>query len=175
MYNQSTFEELLVVAKPIINSLVNRSIGKAMLTENDRDDLINELQFELFKRRKYFLKEFANSSEFKGLIRYVVRLKLLNIIEKRAALKRHYNLETPVLINDFELENRLAYSPQNQLDLYMDIENILMKLSPEQVEICLSLKDGTIADVARDLKMKRSKVRSMLKNIRKVFSEEKLI
>ncbi|MBU0990945.1 MAG: hypothetical protein KJ737_00510 [Proteobacteria bacterium] len=168
------FEELLETAEPIIKSLTNKTVRKRKMMSFDKDDMANELRFELYKRRNYFKKDFENEYELKGLIRYVLKLKINKIIRYRSAAKRNENLLDYTLDDETSKEFEPSYSPQKQLDLNIDIKKIILTLEPEQIEICIALKDGTVTQVARDKKIKRTNVRTIINNIKQIFIREKL-
>jgi len=172
MKKLNDFEELIDVATPIINSFVSKAIGKKIFPETDEGDLIIELQFELFKKKKELEKFTEATSLLRKQIWYLMRHKMNNMIVKRMAAKRDYRLLDLTLDDENEFFDEPQHTPQNNWDLKLDLEKILRKLNPEHVEICIKLKDGTIADVAREQQITRERVKTIVHKIRAIFKKE---
>jgi len=159
---------------------------KRCLELEDFDDLVQECLIHW-----YFVKEkYDPSSEAsaKTFMARVVKNKLSNIAkeyrrQKRKVLQNSISIDQPLsedndltLSDTLSSENTLHSNFRSQLELRIELEKAMQKLSPQQKEICKYLEDETVSikDISQYLNIDRATVYREIKRIRGIFEQEKL-
>lgn len=171
------------VAKNIINKFRKE---KRCLEMEDFDDLVQEcLVHWYFVKDKYDPSSEASAKTFMARI---VKNRLLNIAkeyrrDKRKVLRNTVSIDQPLsedtdltLSDTLSSENALNPDFRSQLELRIELEKTMQKLSPQQKEICKYLEDETVTikDISQYLNIDRGTVYREIKRIRAIFEEDRL-
>ncbi|MBU4376899.1 MAG: sigma-70 family RNA polymerase sigma factor [Candidatus Omnitrophica bacterium] len=171
------------VAKNVIAKLRKE---KRCLELEDFDDLLQECLIHwYFVKEKYDPSSKASAKTFMAR---VVKNKLSNIAkeyrrDKRKVFQKSISIDQPLsedneltLSDTLSTENPPHSNLRSQLELRIELEKTMQKLSPQQKEICKHLEDETLSikDISQSLNIDRGTVYREIKRIRAIFEEDKL-
>ena len=159
---------------------------KRCLKLEDFDDLVQECLIHW-----YFVKEKydpSSKASLKTFMARVVKNKLSNIAkeyrrDKRKVFQKSISIDQPLsedndstLSDSLSTENTSHPNFKSQLELQIELEKTMQKLSPQQKEICKYLENETVSikDISQHLNIDRGTVYREIKRIRAIFEEDKL-
>jgi RNA polymerase sigma-70 factor (ECF subfamily) len=172
----------------IIRYKARQLVGRAGFTESDRQDLEQEMVFDLLRRLPKFKPERAQRNTF---IARVVEHKVATIIEAQKAGMRDYRL-CPCSLND-RFENDEGGSVEridtiNQDDylqrtgnlsrpisdlrgLSIDVRSAVEKLPPELRDLCKRLQVESVTEISRDTGIPRGTIYESINKLRTLFED----
>jgi RNA polymerase sigma-70 factor (ECF subfamily) len=172
----------------IIKYKARQLVGRVGFTESDRQDLEQEMVFDLLRRLPKFKPERAQRNTF---IARVVEHKVATIIEAQKAGMRDYRL-CPCSLND-RFENDEGGSVEridtiNQDDylqrtgnlsrpisdlrgLSIDVRSTVEKLPPELRDLCKRLQTESVTDISRDTGIPRGTIYESINKLRTLFED----
>jgi len=172
----------------IIKYKARQLVGRVGFTESDRQDLEQEMFFDLLRRLPKFKPERAQRNTF---IARVVEHKVATIIEAQKAGMRDYRL-CPCSLND-RFENEEGGSVEridtiNQDDylqrtgnlsrpisdlrgLSIDVRSAVEKLPPELRDLCKRLQVESVTEISRDTGIPRGTIYESINKLRTLFED----
>lgn len=171
-----------------IRSKVRQLIGRAGLTEADRDDLLQEFALDLIQRRQQFDPRFGTWEAF---VVVVCENRLATILERQQAEMRSRqredsSLDRPVqdgeggrtefgkTLPDTQAGKRTGHWPRSSQETskpVQDVATVLEGLPDPLRQICRRLMAGeSKASIARELGMSRAAPYGLLGDIRRRFA-----
>lgn len=172
----------------IIKYKARQLVGRVGFTESDRQDLEQEMVFDLLRRLPKFKPERAQRNTF---IARVVEHKVATIIEAQKAGMRDYRL-CPCSLNDrFENEEggsveridtinqddylqrtgKLSRPISDLRGLSIDVRSAVEKLPPELRDLCKRLQTESVTDISRDTGIPRGTIYESIKKLRTLFED----
>ena len=162
--------------------------GQAGFRVSDRDDLEQELVFDLWRRLPRYDPARARRNTF---IARVVEHKIASLIEARKAGMRDYrrcrcslndriedadgrSLERGETIDqdDYLLRTGARSRPAEELQaLALDVATFLETLPPELRELCRRLEAETVSEISRATGVPRGTLYESIKKLRKICEE----
>ena len=162
--------------------------GKAGFRVSDRDDLEQELVFDLWRRLPRYDPARARRDTF---IARVVEHKIASLIEAQKAAMRDYrrcpwslndriedadgrSLEREETIDqdDYMLRTGTRSRPAEELhDLAIDVAALLDTLPPELRKLCRRLEAETVSEVSRATGVPRGTLYESIRKLRKICEE----
>lgn len=172
----------------IIKYKARQLVGRVGFTESDRQDLEQEMVFDLLRRLPKFKPERAQRNTF---IARVVEHKVATIIEAQKAGMRDYRLCSCSLNDRFENEEggsveridtinqddylqrtgKLSRPISDLRGLSIDVRSAVEKLPPELRELCKRLQTESVTDISRDTGIPRGTIYESIKKLRKLFED----
>jgi len=172
----------------IIRYKARQLVGRAGFTESDRQDLEQEMVFDLLRRLPKFKPERAQRNTF---IARVVEHKVATIIEAQKAGMRDYRLCSCSLNDRFENEEggsveridtinqddylqrtgKLSRPISDLRGLSIDVRSAVEKLPPELRELCKRLQVESVTDISRDTGIPRGTIYESIKKLRTLFED----
>jgi RNA polymerase sigma-70 factor (ECF subfamily) len=173
-------------AARLIRTKAHQLIGKAGFTENDRQDLQQELMMDLLQRMRHFNPAKAKKATF---MTRIVQRHISTLLEARHARCRDWrlcrvSLNTPYendrgdtpreLIDRVDSQGNLGNCEQETRqeaisNLHMDIERVLDTLPEDLRDLCERLRESNMAEIARETGVARTTLYDKLTRIREVF------
>ena len=166
-------------AQTLIHHQARQLVGQAGYTEDDVEELEQEMRLDLLKRLPKFNPQRATYNTF---VSRLVERKICNLIRHRTQKIRDYRCEECSLNDEVETgdianqkverietitqdEHDLRSGRYNRpaaqrLDRQLDVSMILAKLPPDLQELAELLKSMSITEAARKLGIPRSKLYS---------------
>lgn len=172
----------------IIKYKARQLVGRVGFTESDRQDLEQEMVFDLLRRLPKFKPERAQRNTF---IARVVEHKVATIIEAQKAGMRDYRLCSCSLNDRFENEEggsveridtinqddylqrtgKLSRPISDLRGLSIDVRSAVEKLPPELRELCKRLQIESVTDISRDTGIPRGTIYESIKKLRTLFED----
>jgi RNA polymerase sigma-70 factor (ECF subfamily) len=172
----------------IIRYKARQLVGRVGFTESDRQDLEQEMVFDLLRRLPKFKPERAQRNTF---IARVVEHKVATIIEAQKAGMRDYRLCSCSLNDRFENEEggsveridtinqddylqrtgKLSRPISDLRGLSIDVRSAVEKLPPELRELCKRLQVESVTDISRDTGIPRGTIYESIKKLRTLFED----
>jgi len=172
----------------IIKYKARQLVGRVGFTESDRQDLEQEMVFDLLRRLPKFKPERAQRNTF---IARVVEHKVATIIEAQKAGMRDYRLCSCSLNDRFENEEggsveridtinqddylqrtgKLSRPISDLRGLSIDVRSAVEKLPPELRELCKRLQVESVTDISRDTGIPRGTIYESIKKLRTLFED----
>jgi len=172
----------------IIRYKARQLVGRVGFTESDRQDLEQEMVFDLLRRLPKFKPERAQRNTF---IARVVEHKVATIIEAQKAGMRDYRLCSCSLNDRFENEEggsveridtinqddylqrtgKLSRPISDLRGLSIDVRSAVEKLPPELRELCKRLQVESVTDISRDTGIPRGTIYESIKKLRMLFED----
>jgi len=172
----------------IIRYKARQLVGRVGFTESDRQDLEQEMIFDLLRRLPKFKPERAQRNTF---IARVVEHKVATIIEAQKAGMRDYRLCSCSLNDRFENEEggsveridtinqddylqrtgKLSRPISDLRGLSIDVRSAVEKLPPELRELCKRLQVESVTDISRDTGIPRGTIYESIKKLRSLFED----
>lgn len=172
----------------IIRYKARQLVGRVGFTESDRQDLEQEMVFDLLRRLPKFKPERAQRNTF---IARVVEHKVATIIEAQKAGMRDYRLCSCSLNDRFENEEggsveridtinqddylqrtgKLSRPISDLRGLSIDVRSAVEKLPPELRELCKRLQVESVTDISRDTGIPRGTIYESIKKLRSLFED----
>lgn len=186
MVSRNQYDGIDEYAVKLIRLKARQLVGKYGFTESDRDDLEQEMMFDLLSR---LLRYDAKRAGRKTFITRIIENKVASIIEYQGAAKRDYRLCTcsldDRLVNDesdaseridtvdqddYLIRTGRQSRPAAELrDLQINLAKIMALLHPDLRNLCELLMANRPSEVARALGVSRTTICRRLKRIRTVF------
>ncbi|BBO66363.1 hypothetical protein DSCA_02930 [Desulfosarcina alkanivorans] len=172
----------------IIRYKARQLVGRVGFTESDRQDLEQEMVFDLLRRLPKFKPERAQRNTF---IARVVEHKVATIIEAQKAGMRDYRLCSFSLNDRFENEEggsveridtinqddylqrtgKLSRPISDLRGLSIDVRSAVEKLPPELRKLCKRLQVESVTDISRDTGIPRGTIYESIKKLRTLFED----
>lgn len=172
----------------IIKYKARQLVGRVGFTESDRQDLEQEMVFDLLRRLPKFKPERAQRNTF---IARVVEHKVATIIEAQKAGMRDYRLCSCSLNDRFENEEggsveridtinqddylqrtgKLSRPISDLRGLSIDVRSAVEKLPPELRDLCKRLQTESVTDISRDTGIPRGTIYESIKKLRTLFED----
>ena len=176
-------------AEALIHHRAQQLVGNAGYTEDDVEELEQEMRLDLLKRLPKFNPKRATYNTF---VTRLIERKICNLIRHRTQKVRDYRCEECSLNDTVETDDsknkkvkRMETITQDEhdlrsgkyrrpaaerLDLRLDISLILSKLPPKLQELAELLKTMSITEAARELGISRTTLYSSgLAKLRRAF------
>lgn len=182
---------ILKYATKRIRFKASQMIGKHGFTEDDFEDLCQELMTDVLER----LPKFDSSrADIKIFISTVIDNRLATLINRKEAMCRDYrrverSLDEPASdcdgeqttfgdnLTGEEANYRLGAActdDHERADLAMDVASILGQLDESDRQLCLELKTKTPAEIAREKGVSRAGIYKQIGRIRQKFAKADL-
>lgn len=172
----------------IIKYKARQLVGRVGFTESDRQDLEQEMVFDLLRRLPKFKPERAQRNTF---IARVVEHKVATIIEAQKAGMRDYRLCSCSLNDCFENEEggsveridtinqddylqrtgKLSRPISDLRGLSIDVRSAVEKLPPELRDLCKRLQVESVTEISRDTGIPRGTIYESIKKLRTLFED----
>lgn len=172
----------------IIRYKARQLVGRVGFTESDRQDLEQEMVFDLLRRLPKFKPERAQRNTF---IARVVEHKVATIIEAQKAGMRDYRLCSCSLNDRFENEEggsveridtinqddylqrtgNLSRPISDLRGLSIDVRRAVEKLPPELRDLCKRLQVESVTEISRDTGIPRGTIYESIKKLRTLFED----
>lgn len=172
----------------IIRYKARQLVGRVGFIESDRQDLEQEMVFDLLRRLPKFKPERAQRNTF---IARVVEHKVATIIEAQKAGMRDYRLCSCSLNDRFENEEggsveridtinqddylqrtgKLSRPISDLRGLSIDVRSVVEKLPPELRELCKRLQVESVTEISRDTGIPRGTIYESIKKLRTLFED----
>ena len=177
-------------AETLIHHKARQLVGEAGYTEDDVEELEQEMRLDLLKRLPKFNPKIATYNTF---VSRLVERKICNLIRHRTRKVRDYRREEGSLDDTVETDSnsvekakrietisqdeydfrsgRYCRSAAERLDLQLDVSLVLSKLPPKLQKLAELLKTMSITEAARELGIPRSTLYSSgLARLREAFN-----
>ncbi len=155
--------------RELIRNQARKLIGKCGFTRSDRDDIEQELTIHCWQQREKFDPDRGQWSTF---VNRVAGNRIASIIEYRQAAKRDYRreamslnqfvcdgngerVELAQLMSDQDCHRLERRDEAAQRDLACDVRAFIVRLSPEDRELCQARQDHPPTEAARQLGISR--------------------
>lgn len=172
----------------IIKYKARQLVGRVGFTESDRQDLEQEMVFDLLRRLPKFKPERAQRNTF---IARVVEHKVATIIEAQKAGMRDYRLCSCSLNDRFENDEggsveridtinqddylqrtgNLSRPISDLRGLSIDVRRAVEKLPPELRDLCKRLQVESVTEISRDTGIPRGTIYESIKKLRTLFED----
>lgn len=172
----------------IIKYKARQLVGRVGFTESDRQDLEQEMVFDLLRRLPKFKPERAQRNTF---IARVVEHKVATIIEAQKAGMRDYRLCSCSLNDRFENEEggsveridtinqddylqrtgNLSRPISDLRGLSIDVRSAVENLPPELRDLCKRLQVESVTEISRDTGIPRGTIYESIKKLRTLFED----
>ncbi|MBI5787824.1 MAG: RNA polymerase subunit sigma-24 [Candidatus Schekmanbacteria bacterium] len=170
----------------LLRKRAKQLVGKAGFTKDDREDLEQELLFDLICRLPKFNPERAGRKTF---ITRLVNNKIFVISESKTSAKRDYRLCVASL-NDyveekddgsmelgeiigqdkyFLITGKCSRPPVELGDLSVEIKRIIAGLPPPFRRLCEQLQVETITEISQNTGISRASIYEDIKELRQLF------
>jgi RNA polymerase sigma factor (sigma-70 family) len=173
-----SFELTKGFAARFIRYKVARLVERALIPISDADDLEQELKLHLVRRFTRFDPARSHWNSF--VVTVVERHILTYLVMRRRRQSRFASLQDLSSVNldsndmdggnTFHKHNGDTQDSMTQLDLVMDVEHILAGLPEPTRHLCERLMIDSLAEVARQLQIPRTTLRSHILLLRNVFA-----
>ena len=186
-YSKNSYVGIDTYAARLIRTKAHQLIGKAGFTENDRQDLQQDLMMDLLQRMRHFNPAKAKKATF---MTRIVERRISTLLEARHARCRDWrrcrlSLNTPhgndrgdtrELIDHVDSQGNLGNSEKETLheaisNLHIDIERVLDTLPEDLRDLCERLRESNMAEIARETGVARTTLYDKLTRIREAFRE----
>jgi len=184
---QNSFTGIDQYAAKLIRTKARQLVGKAGLTEDDRDDLEQDLILDLLQRMHKYNPD--RSKKITYMTRIVER-RISTILNDRYAMCRDWR-QCSCSLNDLVFNQEGDFSELSELlgndgfiesvgketreernnDILLDIQKVINTLSTDLQDLCYRLLDKNMAEIARELKIPRGSLYEKLAKIREAFIE----
>ncbi len=174
--NASTHPDLDGNVETTIHYAVNRVIGRFGFTENDREDLQQELALNLLVALKDYDPERAKRSTF---IKDCIENRIFNLVRDRRRIRRDPRRVSRIgegedsdtaSVPASSLIDQKAATEQDGADLRMDLAGVIAALTPQQRGMCALLPDLSPYAVSRHLGVSKQSVYRDVEKIRAAFA-----
>ena len=175
-------------AVQIIRYKARQLVGRVGFTESDRQDLEQEMMFDLLRRLPKFKPERAQRNTF---IARIVEHKVATIIEAQKAGMRDYRLCSCSLNDRLEDEEGRSIERMETIDqedylrrtgklsrpmselrnLSIDLRSAVQTLPPELRELCKRLQTESVTEISRDTGIPRGTIYESIKKLRTLFED----
>lgn len=182
MKYRNSYAGLDTYAADLIRHKARQLVGKAGFTEDDREDLEQELMIDLIQRMRHYNPSIAKKTTFMARI---VERHIATILEARFAQCRDircsvFSLNSTFSNSDGEPEElsgflsgegsfkNHAHESRERIenDIRFEIERSLASLPNELRDLCNRLRTHNMAEIARELKIPRSTLYERLNVLR---------
>ena len=187
MFYRNSYDGIDAYAADLIRHKARQLVGKAGLTENDRQDLEQELMIDLLSRMKHFNPAKGKKTTF---MTRIVERRISNILEARFAQCRDWrkctaSLNDPIpggnddsteRIEQVSSDGQMGHQgretiEQRQNDIRFDVDRVISALPEDLQELCEKLRSSNMAEIAREMGVPRSTLYGKLTKLRDAFRE----
>jgi len=187
MFYRNSYDGIDAYAADLIRHKARQLVGKAGLTENDRQDLEQELMIDLLSRMKHFNPAKGKKTTF---MTRIVERRISNILEARFAQCRDWrkctaSLNDPIpggnddsteRIEQVSSDGQMGHQgretiEQRQNDIRFDVDRVIATLPEDLQELCEKLRSSNMAEIAREMGVPRSTLYGKLTKLRDAFRE----
>ena len=159
----------------LIQQKADELVGHFGITEDDREDIEQELALDLIRRWPKFDPQRSKPRTF---IARVIRNKVSTLIRHRMSEQQQFEQVGYSIDATVEEEVTTCFrtgqphrTDQEYVALREDVRAVLARLPPELREVCERLKRASIPRVAKELGIPVTTLRYRLKKLRDVFEE----
>jgi RNA polymerase sigma factor (sigma-70 family) len=149
----------------IIRREACQMVGRAGLTRDDHDDLVQELALRLWKSSRRFDPAQAH---WKSFVTAVVERHVIQILRDRAALKRDGGPCEPLAAEGGPADRA---SDPARTELALDVAAVLDGLPEDLPDLAGRLMTQSLSEAARDLGVARSSLQRRIGRIRRLFED----
>ena len=187
MCYRNSYDGIDAYAAVLIRHKARQLVGKAGLTEIDRQDLEQELMIDLLSRMKHFNPAKGKKTTF---MTRIVERRISNILEARFAQCRDWrkctaSLNDPIPGGDDDSTERIEQVSsdgqmghqgretieQRQNDIRFDVDRVIAALPEDLQELCEKLQSSNMAEIAREMGVPCSTLYGKLTKLRDAFRE----
>ena len=177
-------------AEELIHHKTRQLVGKAGFTEDDIEDLEQEMRLDLWGRLPKFD---PNKATYNTFVSRLVERKISNLIRHRKREIRDYRCEDcslHVIVESGDSDNekvecietvtqdehdfrwgRYNRPAEDRLDLCLDISMVISKLPAELRRVAKLLQAMSITEASRELGMPRSTFYDRISQLRQTFED----
>jgi RNA polymerase sigma-70 factor (ECF subfamily) len=188
---ENSYEGIDKYAVWFIKRKAKQLVGQVGFTEADREDLEQELIFDLLCHLPNFDPDRASRNTF---INRVVEYKVITIIKAQKVGKRDYQLLTYSLNECMEDKNgnqvehidnvnqndyfikmgKASHSLEELRELSIDIKKIIGNLPPNLHALCQLLPEKTKSEISQSMGVSRITLYKLIKKLRKILEEKEI-
>jgi RNA polymerase sigma-70 factor (ECF subfamily) len=187
MFYRNSYDGIDGYAADLIRHKARQLVGKAGLTEDDRQDLEQELMIDLLQRMRHFNPAKAKKTTFMARI---VERHISTILEARFAQCRDWRLcqtslnepldngegDTTERIDFLDSDGQMGHhgrdtNEQRQNDIRFDLERVIAALPEDLQDLCEKLQSSNMAEIAREMGVPRSTLYGKLTKLRDAFRD----
>ena len=187
MFYRNSYDGIDGYAADLIRHKARQLVGKAGLTEDDRQDLEQELMIDLLGRMKHFNPAKGKKTTF---MTRIVERRISTILEARFAQCRDWrkciaSLNDPIPGGDNDSAERIEQvcsdgqmghhgrdtNEQRQNDIRFDLERVIAALPEDLQDLCEKLQSSNMAEIAREMGVPRSTLYGKLTKLRDAFRD----
>lgn len=160
---------IIAFAKTVINAELKKLSDRGIIRLSESEDIASSLLAAVVAAWPNFDPDRAPAEAF---INQIVNTRLVSILRKRSARKRRAGTE-PISQNEDRLvDPRWSDGAwRDQIDLRLDMQIVIGKLTPRQREICDQLMREAITPAARQMGVPRTTLRDAAAKIRDIFRD----
>lgn len=185
-HDDSTLDQLQILACPLIHAKIRRLLGKSGLREQDRPDLEQEVWTRLWPRLPAYD---PTRGQAHGFLATVIDRILANLLRDRLAAKRDVrrvsSLHQRVRTSEGQAElgqtisqqeedarrERSARGATEQMELRRDVAEVIACLPKAKQELAEQLKQHTLSEIARQRGVPRSTLQAQVRQLRELFDQ----
>jgi RNA polymerase sigma-70 factor (ECF subfamily) len=186
-YSKNSYAGIDTYAARLIRTKAHQLIGKAGFTENDRQDLQQDLMMDLLQRMRHFNPAKSKKATF---MTRIVQRRISTLLEARHARCRDWRLcrmslnmphgndrgDTRELIDHVDSQGNLGNSEKETLqeaisNLRIDVARVLDTQPEDLRDLCERLRESNMAEIARETGVARTTLYDKLTRIREAFRE----
>jgi RNA polymerase sigma-70 factor (ECF subfamily) len=183
-------EDIGEYAEKVIRIRARQLVGKAGFSENDCEDLAQDMKFDLWRRLSKFNPSKAPLNAF---IDRVVRHKVASIIEGRKAQRRDFRRQCSLndtlqnagsestergdTVDQDQVYRRTgppSHSIEDLRDLAVDVDAVLSRLPPRLRDLCRRLRARTPTEVSQETGIPRGSLYEAIEELRRRFRDADL-
>jgi RNA polymerase sigma-70 factor (ECF subfamily) len=186
-YSKNSYAGIDTYAARLIRTKAHQLIGKAGFTENDRQDLQQDLMMDLLQRMRHFNPAKSKKATF---MTRIVQRRISTLLEARHARCRDWRMcrmslntphendrgDTREMIDRVDSEGTLRPCQPDTREseinnLRMDVARVLDTLPEDLRDLCERLRESNMAEIARETGVARTTLYDKLTRIRAAFRE----
>jgi len=184
MYHRNSYRGMDPFAVRLICKKARQLIGRAGLSEEDIQDLEQDLMLDLLIRLEKYDSDRSRRNFF---IARIIKCRIATLLEHRRSLRRNsalaVSLNDLITLQDGELaelcdllsNDGFLKSPARETsetkknDLSIDLQLVMEALPPDLQDICSRLFDKNTSQIAREKRVSREKLYEKLDQIKEAF------
>ena len=160
---------IIAFAKKVISAELKKLCERGIIRLSESEDIAGSLLAAVVAAWPTFDPDRAPAEAF---INQIVNTRLVSVLRKRSARKRRAGTEPISQCDDRLVDPRWSDGAWcHRIDLRLDMQIAIDKLTPGQQEICDRLMREAITPAAREMGVPRSTLRDAVAKIREVFRD----